>query len=80
VKSVPAREANQRFSKLLAEAASGEEIVITRRGTPVAKLVPATTLTSEAERDKAIERMIELMRKGLRLGGRKFTRDEMHEP
>ena len=76
---VPARQANQEFSKLLAAAADGEEIVITRRGKPVAKLVPVAPALSAAEREKAIDKMVEMMRKGLRLGGRKFTRDEMHE-
>jgi prevent-host-death family protein len=79
MKSVSAREANQGFSKLLAEAAGGEEIVITRRGKPVAKLVPIGTAKSDEKRERAIERMMERMRRGLDLGGRKFTRDEMHE-
>jgi hypothetical protein len=30
-------------------------------------------------REQAIERAIELMRKGLPIGNRRFTRDEMHE-
>ena len=79
MRSVSAREANQGFSKLLAEAAGGEEIVITRRGKPVAKLVPVGTAKSDEKRERAIERMRKLMRRGLDLGGRKFTRDEMHE-
>ncbi len=37
MRTVSAREANQAFSKLLADAASGEEIVITRHGKPVAE-------------------------------------------
>ena len=79
MKSVSAREANQGFSKLLAEAAGGEEIVITRRGKPVAKLVPIGTAKSDEKRERAIERMMERMRRGLDLGDRKFTRDEMHQ-
>ena len=79
MKTVSARAANQGFSKLLAEAANGAEIVITRRGKPVAKLVPVGTAKSDDERQRAIERMMKLMRRGLDLGGRKFTRDEMHE-
>ena len=79
MKTVSAREANQGFSKLLAEAADGAEIVITRRGKPVAKLVPVGTAKNDEERQRAIERMRELMHRGLDLGGRKFTRDEMHE-
>jgi prevent-host-death family protein len=40
MRSVSAREANQQFSRLLGEAANGEEIVITRRGKPAVRLVP----------------------------------------
>ena len=40
MRSVSAREANQQFARILGEAASGEEIVITRRGKPVAVLAP----------------------------------------
>ena len=40
MRSVNAREANQAFSHLLAEAEAGEEVVITRRGKPVATLGP----------------------------------------
>ena len=64
---------------MLVEAAGGEEIVITRRSKPVAKLVPIGTAKSDEKRERAIERMIERMRRALDLGGRKFTRDEMHE-
>ncbi len=79
MKTVPAREANQKFSKLLTEAANGEEVVITKRGKPVARLVPVCQTQTEEERERAIKRMVKRMRKGLHLGGRKFTRDEMHE-
>jgi prevent-host-death family protein len=39
---VPTYEAKNRLSALLAEVARGVEITITKRGVPVAKLVPAT--------------------------------------
>ena len=39
---VPTFEARNRLSALLAEVARGVEVTITRRGVPVAKLVPAT--------------------------------------
>jgi hypothetical protein len=31
------------------------------------------------EREQAVERLVKLMREGLPLGGRRFSRDEMHE-
>jgi prevent-host-death family protein len=39
---VNVHEAKTHLSKLLARVASGEEIVIAKAGTPVAKLVPVT--------------------------------------
>jgi prevent-host-death family protein len=78
MRAVSAREANQTFSRILQEAEGGAEVVITRRGKPVAVLAPFAALRSR-EREQAIERAITLMQKGLPIGGRSFTRDEMHE-
>jgi prevent-host-death family protein len=39
-KSVMISEAKRRFSALVEEASGGAEIVITKRGKPIAKLVP----------------------------------------
>ena len=35
--------------------------------------------TDAVSRERAIERIVELMRRGLPVGGRRFTREEMHE-
>jgi prevent-host-death family protein len=43
VVNVSARAAKATFSRLVRRAERGEEIIITRNGRPVAKLVPATT-------------------------------------
>ncbi len=79
MKTVPAREANQKFSKLLADAAGGEEVVITKRGQPVVKMVAVCQTQTKEDRERAIKRMVRRMRKGVDMGGSKFTRDEMHE-
>ncbi len=78
MRAVSAREANQAFSRILQEAESGDTVVITRRGKPVAVVAPYAAHLSP-ERKQAIERIVALMRKGIPLGGRRFTRDEMHE-
>lgn len=78
MRAVSAREANQAFSRILQEAESGETVVVTRRGKPVAVIAPYAAHFSR-EREQAIERAVELMRKGLPIGGRRFTRDEMHQ-
>ena len=52
--SVGAFEAKTHFSQLIERAMHGEEIFITRRGKPVAKLVPAdTNHDSEAAKNAA---------------------------
>jgi len=80
LRSVSAREANQAFSRILGEAEAGEEIVITRRGKPVATLRPYQRPEMTPERRAAIQRALERLEKGLPLGmTRPFTRDEMHE-
>ena len=79
MKTVSAREANQQFSRLLGRVADGEEIVITRRGQPVATLSPYRGRTMTAERKAAVERMLALMERGFPMGGIRATRDEMHE-
>jgi prevent-host-death family protein len=79
MRSVTAREANQGFSELLSKVEEGEEVVITKRGRPVAVMSPYRRPEITPERRRAIEKVIELTKKGLPFGGRRFTRDEMHE-
>jgi prevent-host-death family protein len=78
MKAISARDANQHFSRLLAEVEAGEEVIITRRGRPVARLVRHTGMSSE-EREQAIKELNEIMDRGIRLEGPPMTREEMHE-
>ena len=79
MKTVSARDANQTFSRLLKEVERGESVVITKHGEPIAMLSAYRPAQPSAEREAAIEHIVRLMRKGLPLGARRFTRDEMHE-
>jgi prevent-host-death family protein len=79
-RSVTAREANQQFSRILRDVEAGTEILVTRRGRPVARIVPvqpsaARQLTPEQEAAHA--RTVERLRKGWDLGVGKFDRDEL---
>lgn len=65
--SLGATEAKACFSQLLRRVASGEEFMITRRGVPVARLLPAVP-HKEADAELAIAALREL-RKGNILGG-----------
>lgn len=60
-------EAKTNFSALLERAEHGEQIIITRRGKPVARLVPI----AGAREGKVSEAMAKLreLRKGTTLGG-----------
>ena len=65
--SVGAFEAKTHLPALLARVAKGETIQITRRGVPVARLVPASPAQNQDRRKLAAE--IREMRKGIRLRG-----------
>jgi prevent-host-death family protein len=50
MREMTVREANQNFSQVIAAAESGETIIITKNGTPVAKITPQSTdRTSDPE-------------------------------
>jgi prevent-host-death family protein len=68
MKTVGAFEAKTHLSSLLDRVAKGERITITRRGVPVAVLVPAMTESHKLTADEAIHRM-RAMRERHRLDG-----------
>jgi prevent-host-death family protein len=81
MRQVSLREANQNFSACIAEVESGEHLILLRRGKPVAEIIPySAEKPLDPKREAARQRMIELMREGIDLGGVSPTRDEMHEP
>lgn len=68
--TISSREANQNFARIIRAAANGEEVVITRRGVPVAKVVPVEAEEgAAARREAAIKRTRERLKKGFDLGG-----------
>jgi len=79
-RQVPIREVNQHLSQYIEIAERGEEIIITKRGRPVARLsaVELDRRLSE-EQEEALSRSLARMRKGYDLGGQPFDRDELHE-
>ena len=62
-------EAKTRLSALLEQVASGEEVVITKRNKPVARIVPMVTAAAKPVRGSA--------RKAMRASGRSW--DEITE-
>jgi prevent-host-death family protein len=69
--TIGAYEAKTHFSELLERVALGEELTITKHGTPVAKLVPVKKKSTPAERRAAIEAMLEAAKHNT-LGGLKI--------
>ncbi len=79
-KTLTLREANQTFARCIREVEAGEDIVITRNGTPVARLSPvnqARVLTPEQQ--AAWERMKAAMEEGWDIGAGPLDRDALHE-
>jgi prevent-host-death family protein len=70
-RTVGAYDAKTHFSELLERVESGEEITITRHGTPVAQMVPVGKQSTANERRVAIAALREFS-KGNSLGGLKI--------
>lgn len=68
MKEVGAFEAKSRLGQLLDWVEAGEEVVITRRGKVVARLVPPN-MAFDRERGRRAAQRIRAMRKGVTLGG-----------
>jgi len=83
--TVGAFEAKTKFSELLDRVERGEEVVVTRHGKTVARIVPEGGLDADAERRareaKAAEIKAEFIRvrEMLRSEGVSLTRDEIIE-
>jgi prevent-host-death family protein len=66
MKSIGAFEAKTHLNQLLQRASKGETIQITRRGIPIAKLIPPDT--GEKEDVRTLSDAIRQLRKGATLG------------
>lgn len=77
--SMSIAEAKSRFSSVVERASAGEEIVITKHGRPVAKVVAVRSDRDKAKAREAFEEMVKLRdESGASLGGLdwKALRDE----
>ena len=78
--TVSLKTANQQFAKLIKEVERGEVFLITRRGRPVARLVPHTAdKTTDSGWVAAYRRMMERLDKGASLGGLKVKREDVYD-
>ncbi len=80
MRTVSLMTANQEFSRLVKEVERGEGFVITRRGRPIAKLVPHTAdKTADPEWAAAYGRMMARLDEGVSLGGLRAERAELYD-
>lgn len=72
--------ANRKFSKLIKEVERGESFVITRRGRPIARLVPhAADKMADPDWAAAHRRMMARLEEGASLGGLRVDRAALHD-
>ena len=74
------REANQHLSRYIDAVQAGDEIIITRRGLPVARLTAFAKSSELSDEQKAArKRSLARMRKGYSLGRQLPKREVLHE-
>jgi prevent-host-death family protein len=78
-KSVSLRDANQAFARYVREVEAGEEYVITRNGTPVARLAPVAERGLSPAQQAALARTHARIDQGWHLGAEPVDRDALHE-
>ena len=74
---VSLREANQHFSRYIEAVERGEEIIITRRGKPIARIVKVSRLREPTAMQIRAWNLIKSSARHLDIG--KLDRDELHE-
>jgi len=80
VKTVSAATANREFSKLMKIAESGEEVIVTSRGTPKVKLVRIEEVDDAAAmRRKAFDELTRRLRSQPTLNLPRMTRDDFYD-
>ena len=74
------REANQHLSRYVKAVEAGDVVVITRRGKPVARLIPEpATRELSPDQVQARERTRKRLEKGYPLGVKRFDRESIYE-
>ena len=78
--AITLRDANQTFARRIRDVEAGAEYIITRNGTPVARLSPVSDDQAiSSARQAALSRTQARMEQGWSLGGEPIDRDALHE-
>ena len=78
-RTVSASDASRHFSTILGYAASGETIVITRHGEPIAQLVPYRRPAANETRLAAWNRLLKTLEEGVHSGNISFNRNLLYD-
>lgn len=77
---VSLREVNHHLAQYIHSVEKGNEVIITRRGKPIAMMVPLKDVTQlTRQQKKSRKNLLALMEKGISLKGETFNRDNLHE-
>ena len=80
MRTVSLMTANQEFAKLIKEVGHGEGFVITRRGRPVARLLPhVADKMADPKWAAAYQRMMDALEEGVSLGGLRVDREDLYD-
>lgn len=78
MKTFTAAEANRQFSAVLREVTSGQRVMVTSRGKPVATIEPVRR-TRGSRVGVAKRRLLQRLATVQALGARDWTRDELYD-
>lgn len=74
------RDINQRLTEYIQMVEQGEEIVITRRGKPIAKLTPFSESSALSDAQRAsLRRSLARAKKGFKFKEKTFSRDDIYD-
>lgn len=77
---VPLREVNHHLAQYIHSVEKGNEVIITRRGKPIARMTALKKVTHlPPQKERSRKKLLSLMEKGLSLKGETFNRAELHE-
>ena len=79
--TISLRDANQHFGQLIRAVEGGSEFVVTRRGRPVARIVPVRGAVRQLtpEQEAALARLRAAAEEGWTSDGSPFDRAALHE-
>lgn len=80
---ITARDANHHFARVLADVAGGKEFVVTRKGVPIARIIPERPTAGRrqltAKQEQALADSLARLRRGWHLGIKKLDRNALYD-